>query len=384
MRILFAVDHLGYGGGVWHGCTTYLTNVLPRLRARGHVVGLCVMRGPHPSAKLLVDAGVDVRFLDTARFDVRAISRMLEMVHDFQPDVVHAHQREASMIARMTRLRRKAPIVALHIHDEWPVPFVERFVNHALLPRPDVAFCVCKTVANVAHYWHGVEPRRHKILLNAIDVASVRPSADARARLRHEWRLPLDAPIVASTSRFGPEKRLLDFVRMIPSIAARVPAARFVFAGDGQERAAAIKLARELHVDSITRFLGHRTDIPDVITACDVTALLCLKEACSYALIESQVLGRPVVAYAAGGNPEVVVHERTGLLAARHDDVGFADSLARILADRDLRQRLSEGAAVEADRFDVRHHVAKLEETYAFANAGKHGGASWVPRGSYP
>jgi glycosyltransferase involved in cell wall biosynthesis len=383
MRILFAVDHLGYGGGVWHGCTTYLTNVLPRLRARGHVVALCVMRSPHASAKMLVDAGVNVKFLDTARFDVRAVSQMLEMVHEFQPDVVHAHQREASMTARLTRLSKKAPVVALHIHDEWPVPLVERFINHTLLPQPDVAFCVCKTVADVVQRWHGVERRRQKILLNAIDVASVRPSsADARARLRHEWGLPQDAPIIASTSRFGPEKRLLDLVRMIPSIVKRVPDARFVLAGDGQERQAAIKLAHKLRVDSLTRFLGHRTDIADVVTACDVTALLCLKEACSYALIESQVLGRPVVAYAAGGNPEVVMHERTGLLAA--NDADFADSLVRILSDRELRGRLSKAAVAEADRFDVRHHVAKLEETYASASAGKHGGAALTPRASHP
>ena len=176
MRILFAIDHLGYGDRVWHGCTTYLTNVLPKLRAKGHSVALCCFRARHESANQLVQGGVEVSFLGLNRFDPRAVPRFLDVVRSYHPDVIHAHQRESSMLARLARLSMVRPAVVLHVHDMKPTSAPERLLNR-VLPQPDVALCVCKTVTAVVRREYGVEPQRHRILLNAIDTAKIKMRA---------------------------------------------------------------------------------------------------------------------------------------------------------------------------------------------------------------
>ncbi len=76
-------------------------------------------------------------------------------------------------------------------------------------------------------------------------------------------------------------------------------------------------------------------------------------------------------------------HAQTGLLAAPHDDDGFIDSLIAVLADPALRQRLSDGAAAAADRFDIRHHISELEVTYKTISAGRDEHGSLRPRMSH-
>nr|WP_281352108.1 glycosyltransferase family 4 protein [Paracoccus aestuariivivens] len=78
-------------------------------------------------------------------------------------------------------------------------------------------------------------------------------------------------------------------------------------------------------------------------------------EAFGLAYLEAQTCGLPVAAWATAGVPEVVTHNRTGLLAAEGDVSGLAANITRLLTDLDLRQRL--GLAARQQVFQ-RHSLA--------------------------
>jgi glycosyltransferase involved in cell wall biosynthesis len=67
-------------------------------------------------------------------------------------------------------------------------------------------------------------------------------------------------------------------------------------------------------------------------------------EAYGLAYLEAQAMGLPVVAEAIAGVPEVVEHERTGLLTPAGDRGAFAQAIARLLTDETLRSRLGQQA----------------------------------------
>ncbi len=92
----------------------------------------------------------------------------------------------------------------------------------------------------------------------------------------------------------------------------------------------------ELGMEHAVRFLGHRDDIADILTASDVEVMLCLEEAFGFAAVEALALGVPVIAYEAGGLAEIIGHGRTGLLARPNDDDGFRHNLVRV-EDSELR-----------------------------------------------
>src|SRR5207245_11775668 len=128
--------------------------------------------------------------------------------------------------------------------------------------------------------------------------------------------------------------------RGVAAAAAGLPGVDLLMAGDGPLRGELEALAVELRVPDRVKFLGIRTDVPDLMRAADVFALTSVSEAASLTLLEAMASGLPAVVTNVGGNPEIVRHEREGLLFARGDAAGCADAIRRVLRDPDLAERL--------------------------------------------
>jgi glycosyltransferase involved in cell wall biosynthesis len=364
VRILFSIDHLGYPDGSWHGRTTYFVNVLPQLVKAGHQVSACVLRVDHPAGKQLRDSGVEVTFLDAPRGRPQTIWRVASTARRKSIDVLHVVQRESTTVGRILRPVMRSAAMIMHVVDADPLTPFERQINR-YLPQPDTALCVSRYVRATAINQYGVKEQNTRVLPNAINLAALKASSpDVRQCLRHEWGVPADALIVASISRFSVEKRLDTLIGMIPGVLAAVPNAVFVFAGTGANLPSCREQANRLGVSHAVRFLGHCSNIKDVLAASDASVMLCLIEAFGFAAVEALALGIPVVAYQAAGLAEMVVHGRTGLMARAGDDAAFEQSLIRLLSDRDLRCRLGAEARVDVRRFSIEKHVAELITIY--------------------
>jgi glycosyltransferase involved in cell wall biosynthesis len=369
MKVLFLLDHLGYAGGAWHGRTAYLNYVLPELARLGCAVELCVLRGEHPAADRLRKSGIEVECFDAPRRSPRSLVRLVKRVRRRGVDVVHATQRESSAVARLLAPLFPRTAIVTHIVDTAPLPTLERHFTR-LLPQPDVTLCVSRAVRRTAVTEYGILPPRVRVLHNGVKLATLAPSGpDVRERLRAEWGVPLDAPVIVSASRLSPEKRLDVLLRIMPDVLAQCPGAFLILAGGGEKLAAYRELKRSLGVADRVRFLGHRNDVADVLAASDVAVMLCLEEAFGFAAVEAQAIGLPVVGYQAGGLPEIVLHERNGLLAPAGDDLAFRDELVRVLKDSGLRERLGTASRSDVKRFDVAVHARALLRLYEELNS---------------
>ena len=84
---------------------------------------------------------------------------------------------------------------------------------------------------------------------------------------------------------------------------------------------------------------NHRPDVAALLADADVLVLPSLSEARPRTIIEAMLMGRPVVASAVGGVPDLVVHERTGLLCEPGDARGLAMALDRVVSSAEWRAR---------------------------------------------
>jgi len=131
-------------------------------------------------------------------------------------------------------------------------------------------------------------------------------------------------------------------------LSQRLPEARLRVVGNGRQVEVAEALQRE------GARWDRRLEQPEVAHALDEARALVLpsaSEGLPRIAVEAFLRGRPVVATRAGGTPEIVEHEVTGLLVERGDSAALADALERILRDRELAQRLGDAAHVSASRF---------------------------------
>src|SRR5262249_45701091 len=147
-------------------------------------------------------------------------------------------------------------------------------------------------------------------------------------------------------ARHHPVKDQPTLVRGFARAAAELPDVDLLMVGDGPLRAELEALAKELRVAQRVQFLGIRTDIPDLMRAADAFALTSLSEAASLTLLEALASGLPALVTAVGGNPEIVRHEKEGLLFPRGAVGGCADAIRRVFRDSALSARL--GAAGRA------------------------------------
>jgi glycosyltransferase involved in cell wall biosynthesis len=136
-------------------------------------------------------------------------------------------------------------------------------------------------------------------------------------------------------------------------------------AGDGPERAALLSRIAAARLVASVELLGSRPDVFALMRLADAVVLPSRHEGHPLALLEAMALGRPAIATAVGGVPEIIEHERTGLVVARDDAEALANAIERLRSDPALRLRMGVAAAeVIRTHFDVRRSVIAIEALY--------------------
>ncbi len=188
--------------------------------------------------------------------------------------------------------------------------------------------------------------------------ASSEDGAAVRARLGLTGR-----PIVLYVGKMSPGKGSPDLAAAADAVIRRVPDAVFVLAGEGEIAPSGPHVRR----------LGPlpNRDVLPLYRAADVAVVpSVIPDALSRVILEAMTAGCPVIGTRVGGTPELVIHERTGLLVERNAPGQLADAIVRILTDRGLRGALGEGARRHvAERFGAADTVERLLAIYAAARA---------------
>jgi colanic acid/amylovoran biosynthesis glycosyltransferase len=146
------------------------------------------------------------------------------------------------------------------------------------------------------------------------------------------------------------------------------------FVGDGPDRVELEGLVDKLGLRGSVEFLGQRmrSDVLELLAETDILVAPSVptsggkREGLPVVLIEAMAAGVPVVASHLSGIPELVENEVTGLTVPPGDPAAIADALARLLADRPLRQRLARAGRerIEAE-FDLDRNAARLIGLFA-------------------
>lgn len=278
-------------------------------------------------------------------------------------EVLHAHQYTPFFYSALAKplLRRPPKLIFTEHGRHFPdvVSPPRRTVNRLVLDRfADAVNACCRFSGDALRDKDGFAGRRIEVIENGIETERYGP-ADDKAALKAKRFLDPARRYLAHVARHHPVKDQPMLLRGFASAAADIPDVDLLLAGDGPLRGELEDLARSLKIFHRVKFLGIRRDVPDVLRAADAFALTSVSEAASLTLLEAMATGLPVIVTAVGGNPEIVRHEREGLLVPRGDVAACGDAIRRLFQNPDLAARL--GAAA---RERVLSHY-RLEQTIA-------------------
>jgi glycosyltransferase involved in cell wall biosynthesis len=140
------------------------------------------------------------------------------------------------------------------------------------------------------------------------------------------------------------------------------------------------QMVRDFGLEEMVSFVGFVSKPYDYLTQLDVAVHASIEpEPLGRVVVEAMLVGTAVVATNGGGIPELVEHEKTGLLVPMGDSHAMAQAIGRLLQDNELRQRLVQAAQPRArEMFDPAKHVREVMGVYVKLLKGKKYGTTWL------
>jgi glycosyltransferase involved in cell wall biosynthesis len=301
--------------------------------------------------------------------DLYVLWQLVRLIRRERPAIVHTHSAKAGFLGRLAAWLCHAPII---IHTFHGLPFHDfmsprrkrayLLLDRLVLRMTDAFLAVAPRVAREA-VEHRIAPAGGiTVVPSAVELDQI-PSAPLPA-VRRELGIGPDVPLIGTVGRLEYQKAPLDFVRMAARVAAVRPGSCFVMVGEGPLAAEAEAEARRLGVE--IRFTGFRTDAALVASAFDVFVISSLYEGLGRALTEAVASGRPVVATAVNGVPDLIVPGVTGLLATPGDPATIADCVLWLLDHPAEARRLGDtGSRWVRWMFDPARMCQLIDQTYS-------------------
>ena len=196
-----------------------------------------------------------------------------------------------------------------------------------------------------------------------VDVDVFRPSPEARQRVRSEWGVPQESPVVGCVANINPQKGIVALIEAFALVRKRVPDARLVLVGaeyrtqaaySAKVRAAMTEAGLVAGRDVI--FAGERTDVERQLAGMDVFAFAPVRrgEGISTVVLEAMASGLPVVVTAVAGIPEAIETGVSGFLVPPDDPQSLADAIGDLLMTPETAVRVGGAARRRAvDRFGI-------------------------------
>src|SRR5712691_11475443 len=301
--------------------------------------------------------------------DLSVLFQLIRLIRRERFSIVHTHTTKAGFLGRMAARLCGTPVVvhtfhAFSFHDFMDVRVRRAYMVLERLMRPltHEFLAVAPRVARQAVEYRLARPGQVSVAPSAVELSDVAFEPDES--VRHEFAIASSAPLIGTVGRILYQKAPLDFVRMAALVAEHRPDACFMMVGDGPMTSDVRAEAERLGVDLI--LTGFRDDAPRLAGAFDVFVMPSLYEGLGRALTEALACGRPVVASAVNGVPDLVRPGETGLLANPGDPEAVARCVLWLLDHPVEAKRMGrQGRAAVLELFKPEHMCAVLDETYS-------------------
>jgi glycosyltransferase involved in cell wall biosynthesis len=305
--------------------------------------------------------------------DWSSYRRLVSVLKEQRPDIVHTHSSKAGIIGRYAAAKAKIPTVhtihgaSFHRGQSGLAFNVYRALERWAARRTDAFISVCDSLTE-QYVSAGVAPAdKFTTIYSGMDVDPFLNPPRGRVEVRQQLGLKPEHVAVAKVARLFHLKGHKFLIEAARRIIDRSPNVRFVLIGDGVLRAEFDQRISELGLSDhfILTGLVPPERIPELISAADIVAHTSEWEGLARVLPQGLIAGKPVVSYDVDGAREVVIPEETGYLLPVEEIAGLADAICELAESAALRERLGmNGRERFTETFRHQTMTAQIREVY--------------------
>jgi glycosyltransferase involved in cell wall biosynthesis len=283
-------------------------------------------------------------------------------------ELIHSHNPVPHRYAVFAHLLTGRPVVHTRHGRNYPGNRRAVWLNrqYARLTKKIVA--VSNDALTVAKDIEKIQENRLELLLNGIDTMKFSPvDNETKNCFRKERGIAADAFVVGSVGRLAKEKNYNLLLTAIKQACVQMPEINIEVAlvGDGACRTELEQVAKTGLPGIKCHFPGMRTDIHEWLASFDVFCLSSHTEGTSMTLLEAGATGLPSVVTDVGGNGEVVIHDKTGLVVPPGNAEALANAFLRLAKDCELRKSMGTAAREHVQKhYSVDHMVGEYLKVY--------------------
>jgi glycosyltransferase involved in cell wall biosynthesis len=351
-RYLLLINSLAPGGA-----ERSLVELLSPLTERGvSPIVVCLKKSEVGFEQEVIDAGFDLRFVKATRLPGRALEVRSIIRHE-RPALVHTTLFDGDIVGRLAAVGTGVPVITTLANTTYDPVRLAGDANLSRLKVGAVKMIDRWTARHLTRHFHAVS---NAVKASAVahlgidpaDVTVVRRGRDPhrlgvrnearRAAVRERLGFGEEAEVVLTVGRHEFQKGQSLLLTAFARVSQHRPSAVMVIAGrDGNATNSLQALARELDIVARVQFLGHRSDVADLMVAADVFVFPSLWEGLGGVLIEALALEVPIVSSDLDATREVLGGKGTsGLLVPPGDGAELAVTLEAVLDDAGLRRRI--------------------------------------------
>ena len=297
------------------------------------------------------------------------------VVKDFGPDLIHTHSPfgvglEALLMSKIlgvplmgTNHTPPSEFMAYSpIRAKWFTTLTLHYFawcyNRCLLVTAPCQSLLAEMIDNGFY-------RQAVVLPNPIDLANFRPVENTEVKTKLKQQFGFSDKTILYTGRLAEEKHIDVIIKALALVKNKIPEVMLVITGHGQAEESLKKLVAVLGLEDQVKFLGFvdNQTFPLVYQVSDLFVIMSTAESQSLSLMQAMATGLPVIGARARALPEYI-DQTNGLVVTPGDELGLAEAMSRIFADKVQAQVLGVGGVASVKRFLPVKIVDELEILY--------------------
>ena len=340
MKIMQVIPYFCFGGA-----ETMCENLTYALTAVGHdVTVVSLISDRTPMARRMEEHGIRIHYLDKKLgLDLSMIPRLINVMKQEKPDVVHTHLNVIKYAAVAARLCGIRCVHTVHnVAHEEAEGRLQKITNTIYFRRGwAVPVALSPKVQATILSFYGLKEEQVPMIYNGVDLGKCCPKEDYSlskpARLLH-------------IGRFNEQKNHKGLLEAFAQIVKTFPDCCLQLIGDGDLEEETRNHVKDLGLQEKVLFLGNQTNVYPFLQEADLFLLPSKFEGMPMTIIEAMGTGIPIVASAVGGVPDMLEDGVSGILVPCDPDA-VAQAVLQLLEQKDLREKLGTHALENSRRF---------------------------------
>ena len=342
------------------GAERMVSELLPRLRKRGHDVELLLFDGTRSSLYDHIEQkGIRIHTLDEGAMQMwnpLHVFRLRKFLHRERFDIVHTHNTPCQLLTVLAA-GKNAPMLVTTEHNTFNRRHNWKWydaIDRWMYGRYDGVICVGNKVKEnlMSRLYKNADSANIAAVPNGIDLKRFTDTPLYSSKKKDEY-------IIIMVAAFRKQKDQPTLLRVMQYLPGNY---MLWLSGDGEQKKECEKLADKLGINHRVSFLGDRADVPQLLATAEVVVLSSHYEGMSLSCIEGMASGKPFIASDVEGLHDIVAG--AGMLFPHEDCKRLAELIRQVCENKEYGSEVATRCWEKAMQYDIETTVSEYEHIY--------------------